>query len=304
VRERSRVIGQVLLDRYTVQQQLGEGGMGVVYRAVDERGEPVAIKVLHATVASSPDLVARFQREADAQAMLSHPNIAALHAVGVTDDGGMFFVLELIEGHDLATVLDDGPLAPVRAVAITKQLLSGLHHAHQFGMIHRDLKPENVLLAHTLAGEQAKLIDFGLVKLVSAVFGEEEGQRLTRTGVVFGTPQYMSPEQMRGETVDPRSDLYAIGIMLCEMLTGRRPFEAEEVTELWQRHLSAPVPSLTELAEPRLAELGEPIASQFAAQLGDPNLDAIMSTLLAKRPDERFATAHAARRALDSLRWA
>jgi serine/threonine-protein kinase len=300
VRERSRVIGQVLLDRYTVQQQLGEGGMGVVYRAVDERGEPVAIKVLHATVASSPDLVARFQREADAQAMLSHPNIAALHAVGVTDDGGMFFVLELIEGHDLATELGNGPLAPVRAVAITKQLLSGLHHAHQFGMIHRDLKPENVLLAHTPTGEQAKLIDFGLVKLVSAVFGEEEGRRLTRTGVVFGTPQYMSPEQMRGGAIDSRSDLYAIGIMLCEMLTGRRPFEAEEVTELWQRHLSAPIPSLTELAEPLLAEFGDPIASQ----LGDPNLDAIVSTLLAKRPDERFATAHAARRALDSLRWA
>lgn len=290
------MIGQILLDRYAVQEQLGEGGMGVVYRAVDERGDSVAIKVLHATVASSPDLVARFEREASAHAMLSHPNIAALHAVGVTDDGGMFFVLEYVEGHDLATLLDDGPLAPVRAVAITKQLLSGLHHAHQFGMIHRDLKPENVLLARTAAGlETAKLIDFGLVKLVSAVFGEEEGRRLTRTGVVFGTPQYMSPEQMCGTPIDPRSDLYAVGIMLCEMLTGRRPFEAEEVTELWQRHLSAPVPSLTELAGPRLAEFPE---------LGDPNLDAIAATLLAKRPDERFASAHAARRALDGLGWA
>jgi serine/threonine-protein kinase len=300
VRERSRVIGQVLLDRYTVQQQLGEGGMGVVYRAVDERGEPVAIKVLHATVASSPELVARFEREAGAHAMLSHPNIAALHAVGVTDDGGMFFVLEFIEGHDLAAELDNGPLAPARAVAITKQLLSGLHHAHQFGMIHRDLKPENVLLARTATGEQAKLIDFGLVKLVSTVFGDEEGQRLTRTGVVFGTPQYMSPEQMRGEPIDPRSDLYALGIMLCEMLTGRRPFEAEEVTELWQRHLSAPIPSLIELGEPLLAELDQAAVSQ----LGDPNLDAIVATLLAKRPDERFANAHAAKRALDSLGWA
>jgi serine/threonine protein kinase len=284
VRERLRVIGQVLLDRYTVQRQLGEGGMGVVYRAVDERGEPVAIKVLHATIASSPDLVARFEREAAAQAILAHPNIATLHAVGVTDDGGMFFVLELIEGHDLAIALESGPLAPDRAIAITKQILSGLHHAHQFGMVHRDLKPENVLLARTAAGEQAKLIDFGLVKLVTTVLGEEEGRRLTRTGVVFGTPQYMSPEQMRGEAVDARSDLYALGIVLCEMLTGRRPFEAEEVTELWQAHLSAPVPSL--------AELGGPV---------DPNLDAIVATLLAKRPDERFASAHAARRALDSL---
>jgi serine/threonine protein kinase len=278
------VIGQVLLDRYTVQQQLGEGGMGVIYRAVDERGGPVAIKVLHATVASSPDLVARFEREAAAQAMLSHPNIASLHAVGVTDDGVMFFVLEYIEGHDLATELDGGPLEPGRAIAITKQVLSGLHHAHQFGMVHRDLKPENVLLAHTPGGEQAKLIDFGLVKLITAVFGEEEGRRLTRTGVVFGTPQYMSPEQMRGEAIDPRSDLYAVGIVLCEMLTGRRPFEAEEVTALWHAHLFAPIPSL--------AELGGPV---------DPNLDAIVATLLAKQPDDRFATAHAARRALDSL---
>jgi serine/threonine protein kinase len=278
------VIGRTLLDRYTVQQQLGEGGMGVVYRAVDERGQPVAIKMLHATIASSPDLVARFEREAAAQAMLAHPNIAELHAVGVTDEGEMFFVLEFIEGDDLATELETGSLEPERAIEITKQLLSGLHHAHQFGMIHRDLKPENVLLSWTAAGERVKLIDFGLVKLITDVFGDAERQRLTRTGVVFGTPQYMSPEQMRGEPLDPRSDLYAVGIVLCEMLTGRRPFEAEEVTELWQAHLTAPVPSL--------ADLGGP---------SDPNLDAILATLLAKRPDERFANAHAARRALDSL---
>jgi serine/threonine-protein kinase len=284
VRQRSLVIGKVLLERYTVQQPLGEGGMGVVYQAIDERGEPVAIKMLQATTAGSPDLVARFQREASAQAMLSHPNIAGLHAVGVTDEGELFFVLEFIEGHELADELVSGPIEPARAIAITKQVLSGLHHAHQFGMIHRDLKPENVLLTRTSAGEQAKLIDFGLVKLIGDVLGDDERQRLTRTGVVFGTPQYMSPEQMCGEPLDARSDLYAVGIMLCEMLTGRRPFEAEEVTELWQAHLTKPVPSLVELGGP-----------------ADPNLDAIMATLLAKRPDERFANAHAARRALDNL---
>jgi serine/threonine protein kinase len=144
------------------------------------------------------------------------------------------------------------------------------------------------LLARTAAGEQAKLIDFGLVKLVTAVLGEEEGRRLTRTGVVYVTPEYMSPEQMRGEAIDPRSDLYAVGIVLCEMLTGRRPFEADEVTALWQAHLSAPIPSL--------AELG--------FESADPNLDAIVTMLLAKQPDERFANANAARRALDSLRLA
>jgi serine/threonine-protein kinase len=282
------VIGETLLDRYFVEAQLGEGGMGVVYRAVDERGQPVAIKLLHAAVAASPELAARFQREATAHAMLSHPNIAALHAVGVTDKREMFFVLEYIEGHDLATELERGPLERRRSIELTKQLLSGLHHAHQFGMVHRDLKPENILLARTGPGaqvnERVKLIDFGLVKLLTDVLGEQECQRLTRTGMVFGTPQYMSPEQIRGEPVDARSDLYAVGIVLFEMLTGRRPFEHEEITQLWTAHLYAPVP--------RLREHGGP---------DDPELDAILATLLGKSPEQRFAAAHAARRALDSL---
>ncbi len=283
------MIGEVLLERYTVEAELGEGGMGVIYRAVDERGQPVAIKRLHASVARSPTLVARFQREAAAQAMLSHPNIAALYAVGVTDEGGMFFVLELIEGHDLATELDHGPLVPARAIALTKQLLSGLHHAHQFGLVHRDLKPENILVAETAQGEQVKIIDFGLVKMLNDVLGAEECQRLTRTGMVFGTPDYMAPEQIMAEAVDVRTDLYAVGIVLFELLTGRRPFEFEEVTELWRAHLDAPPPSLAEV-EPGLASLA-----------GIADLDAIVQTLLAKRPDERFGSALAAKRALDSV---
>ncbi|MFO7567860.1 MAG: serine/threonine-protein kinase [Enhygromyxa sp.] len=283
------MIGETLLERFTVQAELGEGGMGVVYRAVDERGQAVAIKRLHAAVATSPELVARFQREAAAQAMLSHPNIAALHAVGVTDDGGMFFVMELIEGHDLATELEHGPLVPPRAVELTQQLLSALHHAHQFGLVHRDLKPENVLLARTQSGgqlsEQVKVIDFGLVKMLDDVLGPSECQRLTRTGMVFGTPDYMAPEQIMAEEVDARTDLYAVGIILFELLTGQRPFEFEEVTELWRAHLNNPPPRLASI-DPRLA---------------NPDLEAIVQTLLAKRPDERFGSALAARRALESV---
>ncbi|PRQ02595.1 serine/threonine-protein kinase [Enhygromyxa salina] len=282
------MIGETVLERYTVQALLGEGGMGEVYRAVDERGQAVAIKRLHAEVATSGDLVARFQREASAHAILSHPNIAAMHAVGVTDAGHLFFVLELIEGHDLATELERGALAPARAVKLAIQLLSGLHHAHQFGMVHRDLKPENVLLAGSGDHEQAKLIDFGLVKLLTDVLGSDECQRLTRTGVVFGTPQYMAPEQMVPEPVDPidhRSDLYAVGILLFEMLCGRRPFEADEITQLWRAHLTEPAPSLAE----------------FEPRLDHPDLDAILQTLLAKRPSQRFASALAVRRALESL---
>jgi serine/threonine protein kinase len=281
------VIGETLLERYTVQAELGEGGMGVVYRAVDERGHPVAIKRLHATVASSPDFTARFQREAAAQAMLSHPNIAALHAVGVTDDGGMFFVMELIDGHDLATALEHGPLMPARALTLTRQVLSGLHHAHQYGLVHRDLKPENVLLANTPSGEQAKIIDFGLVKMLDDVLGPTECQRLTRTGMVFGTPDYMAPEQILAEAVDARTDLYAVGILLFELLTGQRPFEFEEVTDLWRAHIGSDPPSLASI-NPQLGSL--------------PDLEAIVQTLLAKRPDERFGSALAARRALESVR--
>ena len=217
--------------------------------------------------------------------MLAHPNIVGLEAVGLSDDGAMFFVLEYVEGHDLATELERGALEARRAVKITCELLSGLHHAHEHGLVHRDLKPENILLAQSPSGEQAKLIDFGLVKMLNDVLGASEMQRLTRTGVVFGTPQYMSPEQMMAAPLDARSDLYAVGIVLFEMLTGCRPFEAEEVTELWQAHLSAPVPSLRE----------------FDPSLENPDLDAILQTLLAKRADERFANASAARRALASV---
>jgi len=285
VGERSRVIGETLLGRYTVEALLGEGGMGLVYRAVDPSGRPVAIKRLHAAVASSPELAARFEREATAHSMLAHPNIVGLEAVGLSDDGAMFFVLEFVEGHDLATELEHGGLETKRAIQIACQVLSGLHHAHNHGLVHRDLKPENVLLAETPSGGvEVKLIDFGLVKMLNDVLGDAEVQRLTRTGVVFGTPQYMSPEQMMAETLDARSDLYAVGIVLFEMITGHRPFEAEEVTELWQAHLSAPVPSLAD----------------FDPALADPELDAILHTLLAKRVDERFANAAAARRALES----
>jgi serine/threonine protein kinase len=279
------MIGQTLLGRYTVQARLGDGGMGAVYRAVDERGAPVAIKRMHGEIASSPNFAARFEREAQAQAMLAHPNIAALHAVGVSEDGGMFFVMEYVDGHNLAVELDRGRLAPRRALTFIGQLLGALHHAHQFGLVHRDLKPENVLVAQTPAGEQIKIIDFGLVKMIGDVLGSEGQARLTATGVIFGTPEYMAPEQMLEQPIDPRTDLYAVGILLFELLTGRRPFESDEISELWRAHLNAPVPRLGEI-DPALEHA---------------DLDAILQVLLAKRPEDRFETALAARRALESV---
>jgi serine/threonine protein kinase len=277
-------IGDVLLDRYRVTAQVGEGGMGVVYRAVDREGGEVAIKRLHADIASTPGLMTRFEREAEAHALLAHPHIAALYAIGSTDLGELFFVMELVRGESLADVLTRGPLSRQDTIPVVKQILSALHHAHQFGIVHRDLKPDNVMLDRSSGRTVAKLIDFGLVKLLQNVLGPQECQRLTQTGVVFGTPGYMPPEQLLGYDVDPRSDLYSLGIMLFEMLTGRPPFESDEIPVLWNLHLHGRVPSLAERHPPAASE----------------DLDAVLQTLLAKSPDERFASALAVIRALET----
>jgi serine/threonine protein kinase len=273
-------VGQILLDRYTLVAFVGEGGMGVVYRAVDSAGGEVAIKRLHADIAATPGLMDRFQREATAHALLSHPHIAALYAVAASEEGELFFVMELVQGASLAHTFRDGPVPRADAVAIAMQILSALHHAHQFGIVHRDLKPENVLVERRAGALEIKLIDFGLVKMLENVLSPAECERLTTTGMVFGTPAYMPPEQILGKSVDARTDLYSLGIMLFEMVTGRLPYDSDEVSELWDMHLNAPIPS----AQPQAT----------------PDLDAIVSTLLAKAPDDRFASALAVLRALEA----
>jgi serine/threonine-protein kinase len=279
-------IGEVLLDRYELTDKVGEGGMGTVYRAIDRKGGVVAIKRLHSEIAATPALMTRFEREAAAHALLSHPNIAALHAVAATRGRELFFVMELVEGESLAQTIDRGPLPRDETLRLAKQILSALHYAHQFGIVHRDLKPDNVLLDRSTGKASAKLIDFGLVKLLQNVLGPTECEKLTMTGMVFGTPGYMPPEQILGHEIDARTDLYSMGILLFEMLTGRLPFETDEVSVMWNLHLSAPPPSLAER---------NPAAAS-------PDLDAIIHTLLAKSPDDRFASALAVMRALESAR--
>jgi serine/threonine-protein kinase len=174
-------------------------------------------------------------------------------------------------------------------VEVLRRAAEAVGHAHARGLVHRDLKPENILLAPAGDGsdkQQVKLIDFGLVKMLNDVLGSQECMRLTTKGVIFGTPEYMAPEQILGLEVDPRTDLYAVGILLFEMLTGSRPFESEEINLLWKAHLEAPVPTL-QAVEPRLRL--------------SPDLDAILHTLLAKEPAQRFASALAARRALATI---
>ena len=273
------------MGRYTVTDPVGRGGMGTIYRAVDSDGRRVAIKRLHDEIASTPELATRFEREAAAQAMLDHPHIAALHAVGSTPEGEVFLVMELVEGPSLARRLESGPLPIGQALTLGGQVLRALHHAHQFGMVHRDLKPDNVLLATEGGQLSAKVIDFGLVKLLQNILGPEHCERLTQTGMVFGTPSYMPPEQILGQPVDARTDLYAMGIMLFEMLSGQLPYDSEEISELWNMHLRAPIPSL----RARVPAVSE-------------DVDAIVTTLLAKAPAERFDSALAVARALEGAR--
>lgn len=279
------MIGEQLGD-WIIEQELGEGGMGVVYRAIDDAGQRVAIKRLHAEVAQDPKLVARFEREVAAHSALTHPHIADLVSAGTTDDGHLFLVMEFVPGGSVADRLDFGPIDPGTAVRLGEQVLSALHHAHQFGFIHRDLKPENVLLNDMRAPTHAKVIDFGLVKMMDNVFGAEHEARLTTTGMVFGTPQYMAPEQIALQTVDARTDLYAFGIVLFEMLTGHQPFQHEEVTDLWRAHLNEPPPSVA----------GYGMSNDVAAEF-----DSVLGGLLAKNPDDRFSNASAARRALTHI---
>ena len=216
--------------------------------------------------------------------MLAHPNIAALHAVASTPGGELFFVMELVEGESLANVLERGSMPRDEALRIAKQILSALHHAHQFGLVHRDLKPDNVLLDSRYGSANAKLIDFGLVKMLQNVLGVTESERLTLAGNSFGTPAYMPPEQILGRDVDARTDLYSMGILLFQMLTGTLPFASDELSVLWNMHLFDRPPTL-----------GERLPTAASS-----DLDAVIHTLLAKSPEERFDSALAVIRALEA----
>jgi serine/threonine protein kinase len=211
------MIGQVL-SHYRILEQLGEGGMGVVYKAEDLRlGRAVALKLLPLQATRAEEARERFRLEARNASSLDHPNIAAIHAIEETDEGQLFIVMALVQGQSLRDLLRKGPLPWERAVAIAVQVLAALGHAHAKGLVHRDIKPANIMVG---VHDEVKVVDFGLAKAAGT-----EG--LTRTGVVMGTAQYLSPEQVGGKPVDPRSDLWAVGIVLYEMLTGRPAFRGE-----------------------------------------------------------------------------
>jgi serine/threonine protein kinase len=279
----SLAVGTVVLDRYIVEAELGSGAMGVVYRARHTKlARSVALKVMHEHLMHEPALVLRFHREARLAAKLSHPNVAAVLDVGETDDRKHVMVLELVDGRSLAEIME-APLDADRIARFVAHLLRGLDHAHGAGLIHRDLKPENVLVELDDRGhEVARIVDFGIAALQIS----DDPTRLTGTGMIIGTPLYMAPEQARGEHVDHRADLYALGIIMYEMLSGTSPFQGTAM----------------EVAVAKMDKDPAPISVRAPGVVVDRVLEAFMAKLIARDPDQRFATAHAALGVIETFR--
>ena len=229
-----------MMGDYLVEGKLDEGGMGTVYRAVHPIiGKKAAIKVLHPHVATQETSVARFIQEARAVNAIRHPGIVDIFGFGRHTDGRHYIIMEFLEGEHLLSYLDrNGPLKPKQVCQLVRRIAEPLSAAHAHGVIHRDLKPENVFLLHPIEGRwppRIKLLDFGLAKLIEKQF--QSGPQ-TRTGSTVGTPYYMAPEQCRGRTVDARTDIYALGVMMYELLTGRVPFYAEAAVDVLYMHLN------------------------------------------------------------------
>ncbi|MDJ0764458.1 MAG: protein kinase [Myxococcota bacterium] len=277
--------GLRLIDgRYQLHERLGEGGMGAVYRATHVlMDKPVAVKLIHAELAQIPEVAKRFEREARSASRLSDPHCITVTDFGRTkDDNTLFLVMELLTGDSLADRLDTTGTLPVeKALTITRQILQALVHAHSAGVVHRDLKPENVMLtSHGDEVDFAKVFDFGIAKLAT---GTDPNENLTRAGLIVGTPAYLSPEQALGEPADHRADLYAVGVMLYEMLTGDKPFYGESAMDIISSHISSPVPSLQ------------------PATVYPRGVQAIIDRAMAKRPADRFPAAAAFIEALDAI---
>lgn len=289
---RDPYVGTLIAGRFFLEAVIAQGGMGVVYRAIQfPLGRRVAVKILRrelfGNAAESEQVVDLFRREALIVTRLSHPNVVMLHDFGDCGDGNLFMAFELLEGLTLQDVLRDGPLPVPRALNIAMQLASGLSAAHANGIVHRDLKPGNVILVPDPAGgdEIVKLVDFGIARLSE---GEAiiDDNRHTLTGKVTGTPNYMSPEQIHGEVVDARADVYALGLILHEMLTGRPAFVGRTPITIVMAQLNDPPP---------------PLRDSMGGRLLPPGIEEVVDRALRKARDERFSRATDLRRALEAV---
>ena len=236
------LIGRLINGRFRIRNAIARGGMGKVYRAEQEPlGREIALKVLHPNYQgdSDPEFHKRFYLEASTQSKLTHPNTVTIFDYGKTEDEIYFIAMELLEGRTMHRALrDDGPFPPERALHICRQVCRSLREAHSLGVIHRDLKPANVFLVrHGEEQDFVKVLDFGLVKDLG-----DKGEDLTQTGLFMGSPKYMSPEQIKGDAVDHRCDVYALGVMLYEMLAGKVPFNHPNSVNILMAHVHEAVP--------------------------------------------------------------
>ncbi len=285
-------LGRTIAGKFAVLRRLGAGAMGVVYLARQlALDKVIAIKVLHRELSADAGFVERFRREARAASRLDHPNSIRVFDFGAEPDGLLYIAMEYVEGPDLFAVLHEhGPLSPTAIVDILSQVLSALAVAHDLGVFHRDLKPENIMIVRGKGDEGqpidiVKVLDFGIAKIAETgqQQGEEKARRHTTKGLVVGTPEYMSPEQARGESLDGRSDLYSVGVILYELLTGHVPFEGESPIGTVLKHISdAPAPPSSRNPDV------------------DRRLEAICLKALAKTPSDRFQDAREMRLALRS----
>jgi serine/threonine protein kinase len=279
MRPQDPFIGREILNgTFRILQKIGSGGMGSVYKAMEiANSRMVAVKILHPKLANRKDLVSRFGREARALSQLSHPNTVRVFAYGELEDHALYIIMELLEGKNLnQSVRAEGPFQMPRALPILIQACGALDEAHKAGIIHRDLKPENIFLVQGGAlRDFPKLLDFGLAKV-----GERQMRPgsviLTQEGMVFGTPEFMSPEQAQGKTLSPASDVYSLAVILYEVLTGKLPFDAKSAMDFIQMHVTTKPISLNKRAPGRTFP---------------PLLEQVMDRALAKKAEDRFASA-------------
>jgi len=277
------LIGAVVGERYRIVSRIGVGGMGAVYRAEHTMmRRDLAIKVLLSELGGREEFARRFEREAESASRLTHPNIITVTDFGRTPDGALFLAMEFLAGESLTSVISQGPLPRARALAIVRQILRALDHAHAAGVVHRDLKPDNIMLVERDGQRDVvKILDFGIAKVTEPTSG---GEVLTQAGVIFGTPEYLSPEQAIGTHVDARADLYAAGVILYEMLAGRRPFESEDKVKIISMHLSH--------APPRMRDVNPAVEVP-------PALEQVVLQAMEKHRENRFASAIAFLQALE-----
>ncbi|MFZ5442852.1 MAG: protein kinase domain-containing protein [Myxococcota bacterium] len=263
-----RMVDRVIKGKFKILRKLGQGGMGAVYLAEQLGiGHRVALKFLKSEFSTDPEIARRFLNEAKSYARVAHPNAVALHDFGQDDEGNLFIAMEYCEGVDLKKILSEqGRLPMIEAIEIVLQVAEVLANAHEKGVIHRDLKPENIMIRRGIRGVHAKVLDFGIARLMDA------GTKLTVAGAIAGTPRYMSPEQVEGKEVDLRADVYSLGVCLYEALTGRQPFDGATITEILRKQVTEPLPHLT----------------TFAPDLDYPELEAVLQKACAKKIEERF----------------